>query len=72
MILDQAIVHDKELPLPVYAKALPPLCELIAEYRVHPAFAWGLWRPVVVALEPAMAADLLQVCGVACVRCGRL
>jgi hypothetical protein len=59
MILEQAIVHDRELPLAAYAKALPSLHALMLDYRLHPALAWGLWRPVVVALEPAMAAQLV-------------
>lgn len=59
MILEQAIVHERELSLADYARLLPSLSDLILLYRVHPALAWALWRPVVVALEPAMAAQLV-------------
>lgn len=57
MLLDQFLV-DGDMTLRELAGDLPPLHELIKDYHVAPGVAWGLWRPIFRALEPALAAQL--------------
>lgn len=51
------------LPASVYLPGcLIAVCVLLLLPQVAPGIAWGLWRPIVVALEPAMAAQLAVSC----------
>ncbi|KAF8061139.1 THO2 [Scenedesmus sp. PABB004] len=58
MIIEHCLAKDGALALPAYAAALPPLDALMGAYAVQPGAAWGLWRPVVAALEPELIAGL--------------
>lgn len=69
MLIEHCISTDHTLALPAYAAQLPPLDALVVAYGVPPGIAWGLWRPVVAALEPQLLAELrvrarlLLLCG---------
>lgn len=69
MLLEQ-LLREKRLRLPHLAGVLPPVHELISEYKVAPGIAWALWRPVFQAMQPALAAQLaVSVLVSAIVRC---
>lgn len=57
MLLEQ-LLREKRLRLQHLAGVLPPVHELIRDYKVAPGIAWALWRPVFQALQPALAAHL--------------
>jgi hypothetical protein len=58
MLLEQ-FLFDGDMTLRELAGDLPPLHVLIRDYHVAPGVAWGLWRPIFRALEPALAAQLV-------------
>jgi hypothetical protein len=58
MLLEHCLRTDKSLSLAEYAAQLPPVDVLVSQYGVNPGIAWGLWRPVVLALEPELMATL--------------
>jgi hypothetical protein len=57
MLLEQ-LLREKQLSLQHLAAVLPPVHELIRDYKVAPGIAWSMWRPVFQALQPALAAQL--------------
>lgn len=57
MLLEQ-LLREKRLRLQHLAGVLPPVHELINEFKVPPGIAWALWRPVFQAMQPALAAQL--------------